>query len=115
MAIPPEISNILLRLNQELTTIEENATRGLSILGAALDIFPNNNILVQFFASLNNILFMAENYKRQIQTIVERISPDHVRTEVVQDAGEELGDLLGRVLEAKIGMERIIDRLENLQ
>ncbi len=35
--------------------------------------------------------------------------------EVVQDAGEELGDLLGRVLETKIGMERIIARLENLQ
>jgi hypothetical protein len=57
---------------------------------------------------------MAENYKRQIQTIVDQISPDDVPTEVVQDAGEELGNLLGRVVEAKIGMERIIARLENL-
>ena len=37
-----------------------------------------------------------------------------MQAEVVQDAGEELGDLLGRVLEAKIGMERIIARLEDL-
>jgi hypothetical protein len=115
MAIPPEISNIIARLNQELTTIEQDATRGMSLLNSALDLFPNNNILVQFFAFLNNILFMADSYKRQIQTIVDRISPDDVPTEVVQDAGEELGNLLGRVLEAKIGMERILDRLENLQ
>ena len=115
MAIPPELSNIIVRLNQELTTIEQEATRGLNLLRPALNLFPNTDILVQFFAYLNNILFMAENYKRQIQTIVERISPNNVQTEIVQDAGEELGDLLGRVLEAKIGMERIIARLENLQ
>lgn len=52
--------------------------------------------------------------QQEIVTIVDRISPDDVQAEVVQDAGEELGDLLGRVLEAKIGMERIIARLENL-
>jgi hypothetical protein len=115
MAVPPEISNIIARLNQELTTIEQDATRGRNLLRSALDLFPNTDILVQFFAVLNNILFMAENYKGQIQTIVERISPDDVQADVVQDAGEELGDLLGRVLEAKIGMERIIARLENLQ
>lgn len=46
---------------------------------------------------------------------MELLSPDNVPEEIIQDGGEELGDLLGRVLESKIRLERIIARLEELQ
>jgi hypothetical protein len=41
--------------------------------------------------------------------------PENVTEEIVQNAGEELGDLLGRALESKIGLGKIIERLERLQ
>ncbi len=70
-------------------------------------------MMVGFFAYLNNALFFVEIYKRRIQAIFELLSADNVPEEVVQDAGEELGELLGRALESKIGLGRIIDRLED--
>jgi len=37
-----------------------------------------------------------------------------VGEEVVQEQGQDLGDLLSRAIESKIGVEGIIRRLENL-
>ena len=87
----------------------------MNLLRPLLGLFPNNDILVSFFGSLNNSLFFVEIYKRRIEAIVELLLPENVAEEIVQNAGEELGDLLGRALESKIGLGRIIDRLERLQ
>jgi|JI8StandDraft_1071087.scaffolds.fasta_scaffold14399_7 hypothetical protein len=38
----------------------------------------------------------------------------NVGEEVVQEQGQDLGDLLSRAIESKIGVEGIIRRLENL-
>jgi len=113
--MPPKISDIINRLNQELTEIEANATRGLNILRPLLEMFPNNDIMVQFYIYLNNSLFLVEIYQRRIQATVELLSVDNVGEEVVHEQGQDLGDLLGRAIESKIGVERIIRRLENLQ
>lgn len=115
MAIPLEIQALIGRLTQEVDLIEQQALRGLSLLRPALAIFPNNDILVQFFAYLNNAVFLVEIYRRRIEANVELLSGDNVPVFVIQDAAEELGDLLGRALESKMGIERIINRLENLQ
>ncbi len=115
MAIPLEIQALIGRLTQEVDLIEQQASRGLSLLRPALAIFPNNDILVQFFAYLNNAVFLVEIYRRRIEANVELLSADNVPVFVIQDAAEELGDLLGRALESKMGIERIINRLENLQ
>ena len=115
MPITPKIQALVDRLNQELDRTEQTATQGLNIVRQVLSLFPDNAIMIQYFAGLNNFLFFVEVSRSRIQTLVETISPDDAPAEVIQEAGEDLGTQLGRVLEAKRGVERILNRLEKLQ
>lgn len=115
LAMPPEITALIDRLNQELDRTEQDATEGLNLVRQVLSFFPDNAILLQFFAYLNTVLLFVETYKRQVQTTVETISPTDVPTKVIQEAGEDLATLLGRALETKIELGRIITRLEELR
>ena len=112
MPIPSEIIALIERLNQEFNQTEQEATDALNIVRRNLYFFPNNVIMTQYFAYLNTVLFSVETYKRQVQAIVEIISPTDVPAEVIQEAGEDLGDLLGRAIESKMAVRRIISRLE---
>lgn len=47
--------------------------------------------------------------------LVERISATDVTDEEIQEAGEDLGTLLGRVLETKMFGRRILYTLEELR
>lgn len=114
MTIPSEINTLIDRLNQKLNQIEQEATEGLDLARFTLLSFPDSTILVQFFAYFNSILLFTENARVQIQVIVESISSVNVPAQVVQQAGEDLGTLLGRTLEAKIGVRQISTRLESL-
>ncbi|OCQ94390.1 restriction endonuclease subunit S [Oscillatoriales cyanobacterium USR001] len=114
MPIPSEIQSIINRLNQELDRTEENATEGLNLVRLPLSLFPDNLILVQFFAYLNNVIFFVGNYRRQIQGAIERLSVSDVNAAEIQETGEELATMLGVLLEAKIRVEQIITRLRNL-
>ncbi len=112
MPIPSEIRELADRLNQELEQTERDTTEGLNLVRQRLSIFPDNDILIQFFGSLSNILFAVEIYRGRIQRIVERLSPADVPPEVIREAGEDLGLILGRVLEVKINANRLKSRLE---
>ncbi|MCL1470996.1 hypothetical protein LAY57_09960 [Argonema antarcticum A004/B2] len=112
MPIPSEIIALIERLNQEFNQTEQEATDALNIVRRNLSFFPNNVIMTQYFAYLNTILFSVETYKRQVQAMVEIISPTDVPAEVIQEAGEDLGNLLGRAIESKMAVRRIISRLE---
>ncbi|MFB2918407.1 hypothetical protein ACE1CB_08120 [Aerosakkonema sp. BLCC-F2] len=114
MAIPPEIAVLIDQLNQELNWTEREATEGLNLTRSLLSRFPNNVVLIQFFASLGNILIFVESYRRRIQLTVEPLLPVNVPTEIIQDAGEELATMLGVVLEVKINASRLKTDLENL-
>ena len=70
--------------------------------------------MIQFFAYLNTVIIFVENFRRRIQIILAAISTDEVTATEIQEIGEELGTLLGQVLETKIEVRRIITRLENL-
>lgn len=113
MPIPSELQTLVNRLNQELDEIEQDSTIALHLVRQRLSLFPTNEILIQFFGALNNILLFAEINRGRIQNIVDRISSDDVSTEVVQDAGEDLGLILGRVLEVKMNANQLRNRLEN--
>lgn len=114
MSIPSEIANLVERLNQEINLIEAEATAGVSLVRELLSRFPNNAILIQYFAYFNTIIFFIATAKRQIEATVEILSPSEVTNDVIQEAGEELGTLLGKVLEVKINVNRTKTRLENL-
>ncbi len=111
MPIVPEIQALLERLNQELDESEQVATEGLNIIRQRLSLFPDNEILTQLFASLSNILLFVEIYRVRIQVLVQRISPDDVPAEVVRDAVEDLGLILGKAIEVKMNANRIKTRL----
>jgi hypothetical protein len=74
MTIPPEISVLIDRLNQELDWAEQEATEGLNLARAALSRFPNNALLIQFFAYFNSVLLFVETYKRPTQNTVKRLT-----------------------------------------
>ena len=114
MTIPPEILANITTLNQELNQIDNEATRGLEIIRGFLPLFPDNLVLIQLLSTLNNSLLFRDNVRRRIQITVDSISPPHVKMEVIQEAGEDLGELLGRVIETKMLVSRAVRILEDL-
>lgn len=115
MHIPPEIAALVEQLNQELNQTEREARKGLNLVTQFMSRFPNNALLIQFFAYFNAALFFVDNSKRRIQTTVEQMSAQNVPLEVIQESGEDLATLLGETVEAKMRGRNIITRLENLQ
>ena len=115
MPIPSEFQALIAQINQELDETEHQALQALDLLRQVMSRFPNNAVLIQFFAYFNAALFFVENSRRRIQTTVEELSTINIAAEVIQESGEDLAALLGEMLEAKIRGRNIITRLENLQ
>lgn len=115
MAIPLLLQQLIDQINSELDESEQQATEGLNLVRGLLSRFPDNALLIQFFAYLNNVLLFVENYKTQTQNTTELISVTDVTTEQIQEAGEDLSSILGQVIETKIEVIRILNRLQRLQ
>lgn len=77
--------------------------------------FPDNVTLIGLFATLSNALLFVENSRRRIQITVDSILPENVRSQVIQEAGEDLAELLGRVLDTKMLVNTVMTRLDNLR
>ena len=74
------------------------------------------NVLIQMFAFLNSVVFLIGTERNRIQTIIETLSlSDEITIEEIQMAGEDLSTKLGRLLETKLRVMKIKNRLENLQ
>ena len=114
MPIPPEIQSLIDRLNLELETIEREANEGLSLVKPILSSFPDNVRLIQFVALFNNGLLFVQISRRRILAIAERLNAPDITAAEIQEAGEDLGILLGQCLEAKIRGKRILDLLQDL-
>lgn len=115
MAIPLPLQQLIDQLNFELDESEQQATEGLNLVRGLLSRFPNNEIMIQFFAYFNNVLLFVENYKTQTQNTTELLSLSNVTAEQIREAGEDLSSILGRVIETKIEVMGIINRLQRLQ
>ncbi len=113
MPIPPDIQALINRLNQEINETEQEAIKGLNLVRPILSLFPDNAILVQYFAYINAALLFVETSRRQVQAIVETM-PSNASVAEIQEAGEDLGTLVGRVIETRLGVKRIINLLERL-
>lgn len=114
MNIPPNIAALIERLNQELERIESEINEGINLVRLPLSRFPENTLLVQFFAYLNNILFLLANYRQRIRATIELLLQVEAEPEEVSEAVEELATMLGIVLDTKIRVEAIVNRLKNL-
>jgi len=115
MSIPSEIVLLVDGLNQELDRTEEEAREGLNLVRPLLSLFSGNVRVLQFYTFFNNALLFVEISRRRIQAIVERISAADVTAEEIQEAGEDLGMLLGRLIEAKMVGRQLLRTLEELR
>lgn len=115
MTIPREILELVEQLINELDCIEQQANEGLAIARKLLQSFPNNARLMGLFANLGNVLFFVDSFRRRIESIVRELSETNVSIEAVQEAGEELSEVWGRILECKISVNRSVGILEDLQ
>ncbi|HAG85427.1 MAG TPA: restriction endonuclease subunit S [Cyanobacteria bacterium UBA12227] len=115
MTLSSDIQRLIERLNQELDNIEREATEKLPQANRLLSRFPGNARLTQLLATLNNTILFINTSRRFIQMTVEELAPDDVTSEEVQEAGEELSTLEGRIIEIKTLVSSTISALERLQ
>lgn len=116
MSIPSKLNAIIDRINNELDQIEKETTESLTLARAIMVSFPENDVLIQMFAFLNSVIFLLNIERERVNTIVESFSlSDEITSEEIQMAGEDLSTKLGRLLETKLRVNNIKNRLENLQ
>lgn len=108
-----EINALILRLNQELKSVELFVTEGLNIASDRLERSPNNARLIQLFAYLNNSMLLVVFLRRRIEYNRLILATDTATPEQLQEVGEDLSEWLGQVLKAKVGVSRVKTRLEN--
>jgi hypothetical protein len=114
MSIPPEIQELINRIELQLQEIELEVSIGVNRLKQVLTQEPENAILIQCFAYLNALLFFIETSKQQIQGAIDNLEPVNVPQNVIFEAGEDLGFLLGRILEERMRLQQISNFLEEL-
>ncbi len=94
MAMTDEINALILRLNQELKSVELFVTEGLNIASDRLERSPNNARLIQLFAYLNNSMLLVVFLRRRIESIRLILATDTATSEQLQEAGEDLSEWL---------------------
>ncbi|MEG5000461.1 hypothetical protein [Microcoleus sp. B4-D4] len=114
MSIPSDIRPLVNELYQVLNDTERQATQGLFALRTAMSLFPENEILMQYFSSISNFQFCVAGTRLQAENIVSNILLAGVPDEDVQKAGDYLASLLHMAPEVKIMLEQVIEKLEAL-
>jgi hypothetical protein len=115
MSIPPEILELVEQLTDELDHIELQANEGLVLASQLLELFSNNARLIGLFANLNNILFFVSSFRNRIENIITRVSENNLAIKTIQETGEELSEMWGRIQECKIAVNRSVNILKGLQ
>jgi hypothetical protein len=115
MTIPPEILGLVQQLTDELNRIEQEANMGLALASQLLQRFPDNARLIGLSANVGNVLFFVSSFRNRIKRIIGGISGANVPIGAMQEAGEELSEMWGRVQECKMILSRSVSILEDLQ
>lgn len=115
MTIPPEISRLVEQLTDELDRIEQQANMGLARASQLLQRFPNNARLIGLSANVGNGLFFVDSFRSRIKRIIGEISGNGVSIEAIQQAGQDLSEMWGRIFECKMTVSRSVSILEDLQ
>ncbi|MEO6862932.1 MAG: hypothetical protein ABI180_15580 [Microcoleus sp.] len=114
MSIPSDIRPLVEQLYELLNDTDRQATQGLFALRRAMSLFPQNEILMQYFSAISNFQFCVAGTRLQAENIVNNILLDGVPDADVQKAGDYLAALLHIAPESKMMIDKIIERLEVL-
>ncbi len=71
-------------------------------------------MLMRHFSYFNNVVLFVDIARNKTDSIIELFSREDLTYEAIQEIGEDLGELLGRIIEAKVGVENILKILEEL-
>ena len=112
MTFSSNTNALIKRLNHEINNLEHELSQSIRLIRSRINLFPKNIILIQLFATLNNYILFVENTRRRISEIERYLSKEDLSDDELQEAGEDLSEQLGRVLEAKIIVNNIKERLE---
>ena len=113
MTLSSNIKALIKRLNHEIDNLEHELSQSIELIRSRINLFPENIILIQLFATLNNYILFTENTRRRISEIERYLSNESLSDDELQEAGEDLSEQLGGVLEAKIIVNNIKERLES--
>ena len=113
MTLSSELDALIKQLNYELDNLEGELSKSIELIRSRINLFPENIILIQLFATLNNYALFAENTRRRIQETAQYLSSKSLSDEDLLEAGEDLSEQLGRILEAKIIVNSIKRRLSD--
>ena len=114
MPLPSNFNTLVERINKELNNLDLELYQAIELIRERLILFPGNIISMQLFVTLNNYALFTENTKRRIQEILKYLAVNETLSDRdIQEAGEDLSEQLGRILEAKIIVNNIKIRLEN--
>jgi len=114
MAIPSDIRSLVTELYQVLDDTERQATQGLFALRRAMSLFPQNEILMQYFSSITNFQFNVAGTRLQAEHIVANVLLAGVPDEDVQKAGDYLAALLHIAPESRTMIKKVVETLEAL-
>jgi hypothetical protein len=113
MTFPSNLKALIEQVNNELNNLERELSQSIELIRARINLFSENIIWIQLFATLNNYALFADNTRRRIQEIEQYLNNKGLSDLELQEAGEDLSEQLGRILEAKIIVNNIKRRLEN--
>jgi hypothetical protein len=113
MALPSNFNDLVHKIDIELDELNSVLTQSIRIVRERINLFPENIILMQLYSSLNNYALFAQNTQRRAQEAIQYLSVnENISEEDIREFGEDLSEQLGRIIEAKIVVSTIRNRLE---
>jgi hypothetical protein len=107
MNLPPNF-NILV---EQIDNLHSELSQAIQLVRTRITLFTDNIISIQLFALLNNYALFSENTRRTQETIRHISTNETLSNTDIEEAGEDLSEQLGRILEAKIVVSNIRKRL----
>ncbi len=114
MTLSSNLNALVEQLNNSLNDLDRELSQAIALIRERITLFPDNIISIQLFATLNNYALFTENTRKRVQEIVQYLNISaRLSEQDIQEAGEDLSEQLGRILEAKIVVSNIKRRLDN--
>lgn len=113
MNLPPNFNILVEQIDCESDNLDTEISQAIQLVRTRITLFPNNSISIQLFAVLSNYTLFSENTRRRIQETIRYLTTDEtLSSRDIEEAGADLSEQLGRILEAKIVVSNIKKRLE---
>ena len=113
MALPSNFNGLVQQIGIELNELNSVLAQSIRIVRERINLFPENIILMHLYSTLNNYALFSQNTRRRTQEAIQYlVSTENISKENLQEFGEDLSEQLGRIIEAKIVVNTIKNRLE---